>query len=236
MSLPLAFGASSTRSHADDAARPVPREGAWMKMHESFVERAKAGDVDLLFLGDSLTKAWENDSVWKRYYGPRRAAHFGIGGDRTEHLLWRVENGELNGIQPKVVVLLIGTNNTPANSASEIADGIRAIVATIRHDLPNSKILLLGIFPKGESPNAHRDKIEDVNREIAKLHDGKAITYLDIGNRFVSDDGTISREVMPDSLHLSRAGYRIWADAMEPTLWSLLEEETVNPKAASDRR
>jgi lysophospholipase L1-like esterase len=203
---------------------PQPREGSWMELHHRFVERAKQGKVDLLFLGDSITQGWNENEVWKRFYGPRNAANFGIGGDRTQHVLWRIQNGELKGIEPKVIVLMIGTNNADNATTEEITQGITAIVQELRHRLPRAKILLLGIFPRGEKPNATREKLENVNAAIAKLDDGSNVKYLDIGKAFLNGDGTISREIMPDYLHLSRKGYRTWADAMEPALWTILDE------------
>jgi lysophospholipase L1-like esterase len=220
--------ATATKAKETATTKPVPKDGAWMKRHESFLERAAGGDVDLLFLGDSITQGWGGaKGVWERYYGPRKAANFGIGGDRTQHVLWRVENGELDGIKPKVVVLMIGTNNARDDSADQIAEGIEAIVKDLREKLPRARILLLGVFPRGEKPDANpaREKLAAVNERIKKLDDGgKTVKYLDIGGRFLDEDGTISREIMPDFLHLSGKGYRIWADAMEPTLWSLLDE------------
>ncbi len=194
-----------------------------MDMHRSFLDRAKQGDkepVDLLFLGDSITQGWNDNAVWKRFYGPRKAANFGIGGDRTQHVLWRIQNGELEGIAPKVVVLMIGTNNVSSGSADEIAQGFTAIVKAIRENgCPRTKILLLGVFPRGEKPNPGREKLAAVNAKIANLADGSNVWFLDIGKSFLNEDGTISRQIMPDFLHLSTRGYRIWADAMEPTLW-----------------
>lgn len=237
----LSFGAAlgqtqtqtKTKASAESATEPVPRAGAWSRMHESFLDRAKEGDIDLLFLGDSITAGWNGKDkeghgprqVWDRYYGPRKAANFGIGGDRTQHVLWRLENGEVDGIKPKAVVLMIGTNNMNANTPAEIADGITAIVKKLRAKLPETKILLLGIFPRGEKPGPVRDRIKDTNERISKLDDGSSVKYLDIGRHFLEADGTISREIMPDFLHLKRKGYQIWADAIEPTLWSMTEEK-----------
>jgi lysophospholipase L1-like esterase len=222
----------SAFAQAISSTTPAPRDGNWMKMHERFLEQAKKGNIDLLFLGDSITQGWLGRNgqgegpieVWDRYYVPRNAADFGIGGDRTQHVLWRLDNGEVDGIKPKVVVLMIGTNNVGSNSADEIAEGIKAIVAKLRDKLPESKLLLLAVFPRGEKPGPAREKIAAVNESISKLDDGKMIKYLDIGKSFLNEDGTISRDVMPDFLHLTRKGYRIWADSMEPTLWSLLDE------------
>lgn len=217
-------------THAQEPAtvKPVPRGGGWTKVHERFVDRAKQGGIDLLFLGDSITQGWNDNEVWKRYYGPRNAANFGIGGDRTEHVLWRIENGEIDGISPKVAVLMIGTNNAKANTAGEIAQGIETIVKTLREKLPKTKILLLGVFPRDPSADSPlRAKLGEVNERVAKLDDGSMVTYLDIGKRFTKEDGTLTTDVMPDFLHLSRKGYRIWADAMEPTLWKMLDDEKV---------
>jgi beta-glucosidase len=214
----------------EKATEAAPRPGGWMKTHERYLERIKQGNVDLVFLGDSITAGWgENDrkgngqEAWKRLYAPRNAVNLGIGGDRTQHVLWRIENGEVDGIKPRAAVLMIGTNNSRDNTADEIADGIRAIVDRLREKLPRTKILLLGVFPRGEKPNPAREKLSEVNEKIASLADGKMVVYLDISKNFVGDDGTISKEIMPDFLHLSPRGYQIWAHAIEPTLGKLLE-------------
>jgi beta-glucosidase len=228
---------SKTQAPPEKTTEPATRAGNWMAMHERHLERAKQGNIDLLFLGDSITQGWRqkqsDNAVWQRYYTPRDAANFGIGGDRTQHVLWRIDNGEVDGIKPEVVVLMIGTNNSRDNSAEEIADGIKAIVRRLREKLPESKILLLAVFPRGAQPNPLRDKLNDVNARIASLGDGKRVVYLDIGKQFLNDDGTISKEIMPDALHLSLKGYRIWADAMEPTLWKMLDEEKVRSAEAA---
>jgi lysophospholipase L1-like esterase len=205
---------------------PQPREGPWMEMHRSFLKRAEKGNVDLLFLGDSITQGWDGGGkkTWNRFFTPRNAANFGIGGDRTEHVLWRIQNGELKGIEPKVIVLMIGTNNSSDNTPDEIAQGVTAIVHDLRDRLPKSRILLLGVFPRGQKPMAIRERLKSVNLQIAKLDDGSNVHYLDLSRAFLNDDGTISKEIMPDYLHLSQRGYRLWADAMEPTLWSMLDE------------
>jgi lysophospholipase L1-like esterase len=216
--------AACAQDRGGTATNPAPRgDDPWMATHERFVDRAKSGPVDLLFLGDSITQGWNDNDVWKRHYGPRRAANFGIGGDRTQHVLWRLDHGEVDPIKPKVAVLMIGTNNAGSNTADEIADGIKVIVRRLREKLPETKILLLGVFPRGEKPNPSREKLAEVNAKIAGLDDGRYVTYLDIGKHFLNDDGTISKDVMPDFLHLSARGYRIWAEAMEPKLWSMLE-------------
>ncbi len=195
-----------------------------MEVHKSFLAQTKKGQIDLLFLGDSITQGWNENTVWQRYYGPRHAANFGIGGDRTQHVLWRIQNGELDGILPRVTVLMIGTNNVHDDTPDEIAQGIKTIVAELRNRLPKTQVLLLGVFPRSQKPDAARERIKTINEKIARLDDGSHVRYLDIGKAFVNADGTIAPEVMPDYLHLSTKGYRIWAEAMEPTLWSMLDE------------
>lgn len=211
------------------AVIPVPREGNWVKRHESFNERAKQGDVDLIFLGDSITQGWEGTGkeVWEKFYGKRKAANMGIGGDRTQHVLWRLENGNVEGLTPKAVVLMIGTNNSNGSdfTAEEIAEGVGAIVKKLNEKLPKTKVLVLGIFPRGEKAAPHREKIAKVNEIISKLADKKTNHYLDIGKKFLDDDGNLSREIMPDLLHLNPKSYAIWAEAIEEKLAELLEEE-----------
>jgi lysophospholipase L1-like esterase len=204
------------------ATTPAPRTDFLFRLrHRQNLTRAKQGNIDLLFLGDSITQRWDQE-VWKRYYGKRKAANFGIDGDRTEHVLWRLANGEIEGISPKVLVLLIGINNGGRDSAADIAEGIRAIVTVLRRDLPNTKILLLGVFPVGPRPGPHRDMVKAINAIISKLDNGKTVRFLDIGDKFLERDGDLPREIMPDYLHLSRKGYTIWARAMEPLLEEML--------------
>jgi lysophospholipase L1-like esterase len=212
---------------------PVPRDPAWVKRHEGFVSQVKQGGVDILFMGDSITDFWRNrgSNVWNQYYAPRHAANFGISGDRTQHVLWRMDNGELDGIKPKVVVLMIGTNNTgkerdkktPRNTVPETIAGVRAVVADIRVRLPESKILLLAIFPRGDGGPEQQAQINEINPAIAKLADGKMVTFLDIGAKFLDADGKLPASVMPDLLHPNEHGYQIWADAMNPTLDEMLK-------------
>jgi lysophospholipase L1-like esterase len=221
------------------AIKPAPRDPNWTKRHEKFVEIAKKGDVDVLFLGDSITDAWGGEGHNARAAGTKvfesefmalKAANFGIGGDRTQHVLWRLQNGELDGIKPKVVMLMIGTNNSNGkdNTAEEIADGITAVVKEIHKRSPSTKVLLLGIFPRanrqtGEVNKPQMDKIRKANSIISKLDDGgKTVRYLDIGEKFLAEGGSIPRDVMPDQLHLSEKGYRIWADAVKGPIKELL--------------
>jgi beta-glucosidase len=208
------------------AVTPVPREGGWLKRHESFNERVKKGNVDLIFIGDSITQAWETDGkeVWQQHYTPRNAVNLGISGDRTQHVLWRLDNGNLEGIKPKLAMIMIGTNNSNRNdnTAEEIADGIKAIVAKLRAKLPETKVLLLAIFPRGPMPNPQREKIARANELASQAADGKMVHYLDIGPKFLTADGTLEKEVMPDYLHLSPKGYQIWAAAIEDSVEQLM--------------
>ena len=193
--------------------------------HEKFVKIAQEGTAELVFLGDSITALWNsNKLIWEKAFGAYKTANFGIGGDRTQHLLWRITNGELDGIKPKLVVLLIGTNNSGGDSAEGIAKGITTIVETIRAKQPQAKILLMAVFPRGEkNPNPAREKLSHVNQIIAKLHDGESIHFLDIGEKFLQPDGSISKELMPDFLHLSPQGYQVWADALGPKVAELMK-------------
>lgn len=225
----LSFGWAAEHS----AVTPTKRSGRHLERHERFNEivESKKGAVDLVFIGDSITQGWERAgaSIWKTFYGHRRAVNLGIGGDRTQHVLWRLENGNLDGISPKVAVVMIGTNNSAddRNTASEMVDGVKAVVGSLREKLPEMKILLLGIFPRGESFNAQRGKILQVNQAIRKWDDGEFVHYLDIGHRFLSDDGHLPKEIMPDYLHLSEAGYQLWATSIEPKLAALLGDDEV---------
>jgi lysophospholipase L1-like esterase len=237
--LPAAPALAQGAKQANTATTPVPRDKNLVKRHEAFVAMAKRGGIDLLFLGDSITDAWGGEGhnpkaagtkIFEKEFVPLKAANFGIGGDRTQHVLWRLQNGELDGIQPKVVMLMIGTNNSNRNdnTAQEIAAGVTAIVKEIHQRSPKTKVLLLGIFPRatGKTPEANQaqmDKIKQVNTTIAKLDDGgKTVRYLDIGSKFQAPDGSLPRSIMPDQLHLSEKGYRIWADAVKGPIQELL--------------
>lgn len=199
-------------------------QAAFLKTHESFVSTAKEGKAQVLFLGDSITAGWaSNKPIWEQAFGAYQPANFGIGGDRTQHVLWRIQNGELDGIKPKVAVVMIGTNNMSTDPAEGIARGITKIVETIRQKLPQTKVLLLGIFPRGEQPNPLREKIAQVNASVAKLGDNKQVFFLEIGAKFLEPDGALPKAVMHDSLHLTAKGYEIWAEAITPKLAELMK-------------
>jgi lysophospholipase L1-like esterase len=209
----------------------------WYVRHEAAKAQIKQGPVDLVFIGDSITHMFgglptsnltRGASVWDRYYGDRHTVNLGFGYDRTQQVLWRLENGEFEGIHPKVAVMMIGTNNLAphaarANTNEEIVAGIRAICDTIRRKSPRTKILLLGIFPRGKNADElYRVRIAQINRELAKLNGRDNITFLDIGVKFLDANGAMLPDVTVDMLHPNEKGYAIWAEAMEPTLARLL--------------
>ena len=219
------FLAEANELHS--AVKPVPRSGGWMNRHESFNQRVAKGKVDLVLIGDSITHGWEGKgkSVWEKFYGKRNAVNLGIGGDRTQHVMWRLDNGNVKGISPKVAVVMIGTNNSGNNSPEEIADGLAAITKQLRKKLPKTKVLILGIFPRGANKDDGRRQVnEKANAIFNKLSDGNDVHYLDIGAKFLEPDGTLTRKIMPDLLHLSVEGYTIWAESIEPTLKKLMGE------------
>ncbi len=230
----IALFASLTVSAQQAPDKPAPKVGAdgqpnaaFIKAHESFVATARAGGVDLLFLGDSITAGWKGQtSIWNTAFGKYKPANFGIGGDRTQHVLWRIENGELDGITPKVAVLMIGTNNSGTDSAEGIAAGVTTIVKAIHAKSPKTKVLLLAVFPRGDRPEgkfgAAQEKLKQVNAIISKLHNGKTVHYFDIGQKFLVD-GQMSKEIMNDFLHLTGKGYQIWADAIAGKLAELMK-------------
>ena len=212
--------------------------GKFLAKHEAILARGKSGPIGLLFLGDSITERWRvAPDIWEHYYGNYQPANFGIGGDRTQHVIWRIEHGELDGISPKVVVLMLGTNNSLDYTAEEIAAADRKIVGMIRAKLPQTKILLLGIFPRGprdakggpvtEAHVAEAAKrmrtIDAVNLDLAKLDDGQNIRFLNINRVFLDTDGRIPTTVMPDQLHPGPAGYQLWADAMQSHLKEMMQ-------------
>jgi lysophospholipase L1-like esterase len=221
---------AATEVYTNTAIVPVPRTGSATNRQTLVLRRAKEapGDYDIEFIGDSITQGWEGagKNVWQEFYGKRKVINFGVSGDRTQHVLWRLEQGQLDGIKAKVAVVMIGTNNSNKddNTEADILAGVTAIVRQIRERQPDTKILLLGIFPRGRTFSPQRGKILEVNEALARLADGKSIFYLDFGSQLIEDDGSISKSIMPDALHPNAAGYRIWANAMEPKLKQLLGE------------
>jgi lysophospholipase L1-like esterase len=203
----------------------------FQKKHETNLEAAKQGDIDVLFMGDSITDFWRNPEggnysgkpVFDKYFGNLKVANFGIAGDTTQGVLYRLQHGEGQGFSPKAVMLMIGTNNTGQNTAAEIAEGIGAIVLELQKDFPKAKILLLAIFPRSTVNDPVRAKLAEINSIIAKLHDGDRVQYLDIGPKFLDAGGNISKDIMSDALHPTTKGYEIWAEAVKEPLANLMK-------------
>lgn len=201
---------------------------AWQSKHQEYLARTKKGDIDVLFLGDSITQGWggEGKAVWEKELAPLKAANYGIGGDSTRQVLWRIEHGELEALKPKVVVVKIGTNNLyndhNGGSEEEIAAGVAQVLKKIRAKLPEAKILLLAILPRQNS--FFCDRINRINPLLAKLADGKNVCYLDMTDQFLESPGKVKKELyIKDELHLSEKGYQVWAHTMLPVLKEMME-------------
>lgn len=238
----LFIGLVSVAVAQPSVAIPDPTVGAakrgnahFYELHAEFLKRAKAGPIGLLFLGDSITEGWRKaPEIWEQYYGQYQPANFGISGDQTQHVIWRIEDGELDGINPKVVVLMIGTNNTGHHTAEQILAADTKIVQLIRERLPQTKVLLLAIFPRGPRHDkqgvlvddgvARMAKINQVNAGLAKLDDGKFVRFLNINSVFLDANGKIPDSVMPDQLHPNGPSYKLWADAMQPLLTEMMQQ------------
>ena len=202
-------------------------EERWQQRDQELTARAReAADAQLVFIGDSITQGWEGKgaSVWDKYYDSRQALNLGIGGDRTEHVIWRLTHGNLGKIKPKVAVLMIGTNNTGAlmQDPAEVAAGVQEILEILKQRLPQTQVVLHGIFPRGTGPlDQQRLNNIAINQLIRRFDDDQRVHYLDIGHVFLEEDGTIDKAIMPDLLHLSPEGYERWARALEPKLKEL---------------
>jgi lysophospholipase L1-like esterase len=224
---------------SDNAAiKPAPRDGQSMARHNLINERAKQGNAEVIFVGDSITRQWENfPALWDEYFGKYKPLNAGIGGDKTQNVLWRLEHGNIDGIRPKVAVVMIGTNNSSKDeyTAEQIAEGVEAIVCTLRTKLPDTRVLLLAIFPRGSdeqredktqnaSFNPQWAKNDKASRLASQLADGKMVVFLDINKKFLDKKGVLTREIMPDLLHLSEKGYRIWGESILPTVEKMMAE------------
>jgi len=230
---------------ANTATEPEARDEKWLARHAGFVAEAGRGGIDVVFLGDSITDGWRTVGrvLWDEHFAPLHAANFGIDGDRTQHVLWRIDHGTLDGLAPKVVVMMLGTNNTGEertggvrNTTEEAIAGVEAVVARIVQRLPNSRILLLALFPRSTPESAHRAQIKIINTALAKLADGDRIHYLDIGAVLVGADGRISPYIMPDLLHPTEAGYALWAAALKEPLTRLLAQPPISGQDRGETR
>lgn len=177
---------------------------------------AKAGSHTVLLLGDSLTQRWDH-SLWERYFASLNALNAGVNGDRTEHLLWRIEHGNIDRQRPELVVLLIGTNDIGSNRPARItAEGVRQILGVLRFRLPTTRILLLGVLPRSELPGSKRRRqVNEVNKLIRTCADGEHVFYADVGDILLDRAGRLTREVSPDGVHLSKRGYELLTDPLE---------------------
>jgi lysophospholipase L1-like esterase len=218
------------------ADQPVQRTDANSKLaHQQMVENLKKGRIDLYFVGDSITRRWRATDYpkflanWDENFKGWNAANYGWGADSIQHILWRMQNGELEGVHPKVIVLLAGTNNVgnaPASEAkiADITKGIKALLDTLRDKAPKATIILMGILPRndGGKPTAVMASINKINENIAQFADGKTIRYLNINEKLADKDGKLLDGMTADRLHLSVKGYQVWADALKPLLMELL--------------
>jgi lysophospholipase L1-like esterase len=225
----LAAATSAQTTPSETAAtQPVPSATQpsikAFDRHQQFLAIAHKGNIDLLFLGDSITDFWRRPdrglAVWNKYFAPLNAANFGISGDRTQHVLWRIQNGELDGFHAKCIVLMLGTNNLSGgkivrNTTDETIAGLKLVVDEIRARQPGAKLLLLGIFARGKTPHdPFRGPVKTVNAVLATWADNKNIFYMDLGNLFLNPDGTLKMELMADPVHPNTRGYQVWADAI----------------------
>jgi lysophospholipase L1-like esterase len=202
-------------------------EERWITRHKQKLEAVKKGSVDLVLIGDSITAYGERQPSYQHYFGKRKTLNLGFGGDRTQNVLYRLRSGEIDGISPKLVVLLIGTNNC-GNKPEDTVRGIQAVLAELRRRLPASKILLLSILPRAAgSPN---DNNMAVNRMLPPLADGEIVMHLDMNSRFLNADGSLVAELFhSDFVHLSDKGYQVWWETMEPVVSAVLGVAAVSP-------
>jgi lysophospholipase L1-like esterase len=230
----LAACAATVRIPVDPVAvQPAPRDARWQQRVDADLAAARAGGHRLVFVGDSITQGWgeAGKDVWREVWEPRHALNLGISGDRTQHVLWRLDNGLLEALAApnndvRACVVMIGTNNSNGDDhlGSGIGDGIAAVVARLRKALPNAKVLLLAIFPRGERPNAQRDKCSLASVHASTLLAGdEHVAYRDIATSFLAADDSLPKTMMPDFLHLSAAGYRIWANAIVADVDTMLK-------------
>ena len=234
-SLLVAVTIVSAACVTNTAIAPVSKAGkaTWLARHQAMNARAQQGRVGLIYVGDSIVEGYERQGkdTWDRYYAPRQALNLGISGDRTEHVLWRLTHGNLAGIAPTLAIVMIGQNNGGRNTADEIGAGVTAVVQTIRATLPTTKILLLAIFPRRAKPTAERVVLAQASGIAAQLADNHTIFYRNINQLFLRPDGSIPAALMPDFEHPSAQGYRLWAEAIEPTVAALMGDQALAPAA-----
>lgn len=233
----ISFIPAAAQTCPDDAPALTPatlnEEWAidwWIPRHEAKLEEDGRENAQLLFIGDSITHGWENKgkTVWDKYYASYGAHNIGFSGDRTENVLWRFEHGELDGIDPELAILMIGTNNTGHRQAAPecTAKGIEMILDELKNHLPETEVLLLAIFPRDASPDSELRQLNNqINDRIKKFESRDHVYFLNINDTFLDENGILSEEIMPDLLHPNEYGYQLWAEAMQPTLQKLLKKQ-----------
>jgi len=242
------MGTTAMAEDAAKAATPAPRENTavipmpggsdtWRARHQAMNDRAKEGNVGLVYIGDSIVGNWRWDGklVWDHYYAKRQGVILGISGDRTQQVLWRLQHGNIDGISPRLAMVMIGQNNGPFNTGEEIAAGVTTIVDTLRDKLPETRILVLAIFQRGKTPTPERAVLSKANEIVSRLADGKRVFFLDINDRFVRPDGSIPAELMPDWEHPNEDGHRVWAEAIEPKVAELMGDAPTRPMTTQSR-
>ena len=227
---------ASTATRPYSASEPVPRSDSnSLLAHEQLLRKAKQGGIDVYFVGDSITRRWgaadpqyrallEN---WTTNFFGWNAANFGWGADRIENILWRLQNGELEGVSPKVIVVLAGINNVgtepgDAEKVKDITGGLRALLKVCQAKAPNATVIMTALFPRNDNL-AVIPTINEINQHIAQLADGKKVRYLDINDKLADKQGKLFPRMMNlDNLHPTLKAYQIWADALKPLLTELL--------------
>uniref|UniRef100_UPI00398EEC45 platelet-activating factor acetylhydrolase IB subunit gamma n=1 Tax=Pristiophorus japonicus TaxID=55135 RepID=UPI00398EEC45 len=223
---------------SNPAAIPVPPEdvqgdGRWMSQHNRYVADTKDKEPDVLFVGDSLVQLLHQFEIWRQLFSPLHALNFGIGGDATQHVLWRLQNGELENIRPKVIVLWVGTNNH-GHTAEQVAGGIEAIINLLNQRQPQAKVIVLGLLPRGKDPNPLREKNALVNELVKGSVASLGTTcYLDVDPGFVNSEGSMSHNDLYDYLHLTRHAYTSVCKLIHTRVHQLLGEAACDsPKPA----
>lgn len=217
--------------HAQERESTTPVRGKtnseawWNGNYERINKDLKdaGGNIDIGFIGDSITARWRGSESWTKHWGDFKAVNMGIGGDSTQIVLWRLQNGQLDGYKAKIFVVMIGTNNLWGRNAKpeDAAAGVKAIVDLVKEKQPQAKILLMSLLPVGEKPSSGRELRAEVNK-IIKTYEGGAVTYMDVYDKYLQPDGTISKDDMHDFLHLAPKGYDIWAEAITPKIKEIL--------------
>lgn len=196
----------------------------WRQMFAEQTARAAQGGVDVMFVGDSLTEMWPK-ALWDQNFGQLKTANFGIGGDHTGNVLWRLQDPAIAALKPKLVVLMIGVNNINlcGEGADDVFGGIQAVVAKLRGQYPKARILLNAVLPESAPDSEERRRVNALNLRVQTLGDGKSVFFRDYGRVFLGDGGVLSRELQPDLLHFSEKGYQLLAAAMRPDIEALLK-------------